>query len=152
MRNEYSDIEYAIGEYGKGGNDAFRITFLGYTDRNITKIDFEKNAFKRNENDKIRLAVKSTIDALNYFDKGSNEKEDISKRAIGWHGRDIKKNNYWKEKLYIIKNNKLYGFENWENKHPEEDCYFVSVSIHYEKSAYGPTIFYKTTKKGYDLL
>ena len=31
-------------------------------------------------------------------------------------------------------------------------CYFVSVSIHYEKSAYGPTIFYKTTKKGYDLL
>ena len=152
MRNEYSDIEYAIGEDGKGGNKVFRITFLGYTDRNITKIDFEKNAFKRNENDKIRLAVKSTIDALNYFDKGSNEKEDISKRAIGWHGRDIKKNEYWKEKLYIIKNNKLYGFENWENKHPEEDCYFVSVSIHYEKSAYGPTIFYKTTKKGNDLL
>ena len=152
MRNEYSDIEYAIGKDGKKGNNAFRITFLGYTDRNITKIDFEKNAFKRNENDKIRLAVKSTIDALNYFDKGSNEKEDISKRAIGWHGRDIKKNDYWKEKLYIIKNNKLYGFENWENKHPEEDCYFVSVSIHYEKSAYGPTIFYKTTKKGYNLL
>ena len=75
---KYSDIEYAIGKDGKGGNAAFRITFLGYTDRNIIKIDFEKNAFKRNGNDKIRLAVKSTI--------------------------------------------------------------------------YGPTIFYKTTKKGYDLL
>lgn len=44
--------------------------------RNITKIDFEKNAFKRNENDKIRLAVKSTIDAFNYFDRGSNLKEE----------------------------------------------------------------------------
>jgi len=53
MRNKLSDIEYAIGKDGKGGNNAFRITFLGYTDRNITKIDFEKNAFKRNENDKI---------------------------------------------------------------------------------------------------
>lgn len=42
MRNKLSDIEYAIGEDGKGGNKAFRITFLGYTDRNITKIAFEK--------------------------------------------------------------------------------------------------------------
>ena len=75
--------------------------------RNITKIDCEKNEFKRNENDKIRLAVKSTIDALNYFDKGSNEKEDISKRAIGWHGIDIlikRKNGkltLFQEKLFI---------------------------------------------------
>ena len=95
------------------------------------------------------MSIKSSYskDALNYFDKGSNEKEDISKSAIGWQGRDIKKDKYWKKKLYIIKNNKLYGFENWENSHSEEDCYFVSVSIHYEKSAYLPTLFYKTTKE-----
>lgn len=39
------------------------------------------------------MSIKSSYskDALNYFDKGSNEKEDVSKRAIGWHGRDIKK-------------------------------------------------------------
>ena len=42
---KYSDIEYAIGKDGKGGNAAFRITFLGYTDRNIIKIDFEKKCF-----------------------------------------------------------------------------------------------------------
>ena len=48
------------------------------------------------------MSIKSSYskDALNYFDKGSNEKEDISKRAIGWQGRDIKKDKYWK-KNYI---------------------------------------------------
>ena len=48
------------------------------------------------------MSIKSSYskDALNYFEKGSNEKEDVSKRAIGWHGRDIKKDKYW-EKKYI---------------------------------------------------
>ena len=37
------------------------------------------------------MSIKSSYskDALNYFDKGINEKEDISKRSIGWHGIDI---------------------------------------------------------------
>lgn len=48
------------------------------------------------------MSIKSSYskDALNYFDKGSNEKEDVSKRAIGWQGRDIKKINIGK-KIYI---------------------------------------------------
>ena len=129
MRNEYSDIEYAIGEDGKGGNDAFRITFLGYTDRNITKIDFEKNAFKRNENDKIRLAVKSTIDAFNYFDRGSNKNEDISKSAIGWHGIDIVGKEDIEKQLFVDKTHIfVYGNKKWINKITEGNSDFISVS------------------------
>ena len=158
MRNKLSDIEYAIGEDGKGGNKAFRVTFLGYTDRNITKIDFEKNAFKRNENDKIRLAVKSTIDALNYFDKGSNEKEDISKRAIGWHGIDILikgkdgKLTFFQEKLFIedkhIDNFSHPKYGKWKNNKTLDKSMFVSVSVHKTEKGL-PTLFYKTTELGY---
>lgn len=98
--------------------------------RNITKIDFEKNAFRRNENDKIRLAVKSTIDALNYFDKGSNEKEDNSKRAIEWHGIDILikekdgKLTFFQEKLFIedkhIDNFSHPKYGKWKNNKTTE--------------------------------
>lgn len=148
MRNNLSDIEYAIGKDGKGGNNAFRITFLGYTDRNITKIDFEKNAFKRNENDKIRLAVKSTIDALNYFDKGSNEKEDISKRAIGWNGIDIVGKEDIEKQLFVDKTHIfVYGNKKWINKITEGNSDFISVSVYNGIKGYGPTLFYKTTKE-----
>lgn len=63
------------------------------------------------------MSIKSSYskDALNYFDKGSNEKEDISKR--------LKKIVILCLFLYIMKN-------------PHMD----------------PQFFYKTTKKGYDLL
>ena len=126
--------------------------------RNITKIDLEKNAFKRNENDKIRLAVKSTIDALNYFDKGSNENEDVSKRAIGWHGIDILikgkdgKLTLFQEKLFIedkhIDNFSHPEYGKWKNNKTLDKSIFVSVSVHKTEKGL-PTLFYKTTELGY---
>ena len=121
--------------------------------RNITKIDLEKNAFKRNENDKIRLAVKSTIDAFNCFDRGSNLKEDISEGAIGWHGADIltatgETRKDLERDLYIADNlKKETKFNSWTNPNPNKSWIYIGFKIYKGSGNFGPTVFYKKIKK-----
>jgi len=112
------------------------------------------------------MSIKSSYskDALNYFDKGSNEKEDISKRAIGWHGIDIlkihKDNTYWQENLFIKIEHRVGGFSAWnfndkkDKKMIKEKSSFeyITTSVYKGVGNLPHTIFYKTTKKGYDLL
>lgn len=106
------------------------------------------------------MSIKSSYskDALNYFDKGSNEKEDISKRAIGWHGIDILikgkdgKLTLFQEKLFIedkhIDNFSHPKYGKWKNNKTLDKSIFVSVSVHKTEKGL-PTLFYKTTELGY---
>ena len=152
MRNNWDDPTYAKK------NSAFR-EFLGINDGET--INYDKNALDRNllyktitiNSEKERkyfakLAIKSTIDAFNYFDRGSNKNEDISKSAIGWHGIDIVGKEDIEKQLFVDKTHIfVYGNKKWINKITEGNSDFISVSVYNGIKGYGPTLFYKTTKE-----
>ena len=87
-------------------------------------------------------------DALFFFDRWSNKNVDISNSAIGWHGIDIVGKEDIEKQLFVDKTHIfVYGNKKWINKITEGNSDFISVSVYNGIKGYGPTLFYKTTKK-----
>lgn len=141
--NTSSDEEY------NDENGTFR-KFIGndISDEGIDQsVDWMKNAYGRNNDPIMQNAIKYTIDA--YGLANGEGGTDYSNGSIGWHGLDILKNGWWKNRLYVKPEDRNHGFQGMPNSIKAELKFFESVFSRKGKT-FGAIIFYKMTQHGED--